>query len=244
MSTTYMRFEILRMFRNRRFFVFSLGFPIVLYYLIAGPNKDNPDLGNSGISAPVYYMVGLVAFGTMTAVLSAGARISAERSTGWNRQLRVTPLTTREYFRTKVLTGYAAACATIAVMYVAVATLGVSLPARNWIEMTGLILVGLVPFAAGAIAMGHLVPVDSIGPAMGGTTAILAFLGGTWFPITGDGVFATIAKLLPSYWLVQASHVGLGGAAWGATGWIVVGAWTAGLSLVAARSYRRDTSRV
>jgi ABC-2 type transport system permease protein len=109
--------------------------------------------------------------------------------------------------------------------------------------MTGLILVGLVPFAAGAIAMGHLVPMDSIGPAMGGTTAILAFLGGTWFPITGDGVFATIAKLLPSYWLVQASHVGLGGAAWGRTGWLVVAAWTVAMTVLAARAYRRDTGR-
>jgi ABC-2 type transport system permease protein len=243
MSLTYTRYELIRMFRNRRFFIFSLGFPIVLYYLIAGPNRDNHDLGGSGISAPVYYMVGLVAFGAMTAVLSAGARISAERSTGWNRQLRITPLTTRAYFRTKVLTGYAAACATIAVMYVAGATLGVSLPARNWVEMTALILVGLVPFAAGAIAMGHLVPMDSIGPAMGGTTAILAFLGGTWFPITGDGIFASIAKCLPSYWLVQASHVGLGGAAWGRTGWLVVAAWTVGLTVVAARAYRRDTER-
>jgi ABC-2 type transport system permease protein len=241
MSSTYLRLELLRMFRNRRFFIFSLGFPIVLYYLIAGPNKGNDDLGGSGISAPVYYMIGLVAFGAMTAVLSAGARISAER---WNRQLRITPLTTREYFRTKVLTGYAAACATIVVMYVAGATLGVSLPALDWIEMTGLILVGLVPFAAGAIAMGHLVPVDSIGPAMGGTTAILAFLGGTWFPITGDGVFATVAKLLPSYWLVQASHVGLGGAAWGRTGWLVVAAWTVGMTALAFRAYRRDTNRV
>jgi len=244
MSSTYLRLELLRMFRNRRFFIFSLGFPIVLYYLIAGPNKGNDDLGGSGISAPVYYMIGLVAFGAMTAVLSAGARISAERSTGWNRQLRITPLTTREYFRTKVLTGYTAACATIVVMYVAGATLGVSLPALDWLEMTGLILVGLVPFAAGAIAMGHLVPVDSIGPAMGGTTAILAFLGGTWFPITGDGVFATVAKLLPSYWLVQASHVGLGGAAWGRTGWLVVAAWTVGMTALAFRAYRRDTNRV
>ena len=244
MSSTYLRLELLRMFRNRRFFIFSLGFPIVLYYLIVGPNKGNDDLGGSGISGPVYYMIGLVAFGAMTAVLSAGARISAERSTGWNRQLRITPLTTREYFRTKVLTGYAAACATIVVMYVAGATLGVSLPALDWIEMTGLILVGLVPFAAGAIAMGHLVPVDSIGPAMGGTTAILAFLGGTWFPITGDGVFATVAKLLPSYWLVQASHVGLGGAAWGRTGWLVVAAWTVGMTALAFRAYRRDTNRV
>jgi ABC-2 type transport system permease protein len=244
MRSTYLRLELLRMFRNRRFFIFSLGFPIVLYYLIAGPNRDNDDLGGSGISAPVYYMVGLVAFGAMTAVLSAGARISAERQTGWNRQLRITPLTTREYFRAKVLTGYAAACATIVVMYVAGATLGVSLPARNWLEMTALILIGLVPFAAGAIAMGHLVPVDSIGPAMGGTTAILAFLGGTWFPITGSGVFATVAKLLPSYWLVQASHVGLGGDAWGRTGWLVVAAWTAAMTAVAFRAYRRDTNRV
>jgi len=240
----YLRFELLRTVRNRRFFFFSLAFPLILYFLIAGPNRNEHDIGGSGLSAPLYFMVGLAAFGTMNAMLGAGARIAGERSVGWNRQLRITPLTTREYFRTKVLTGYAAACATIVVMYVAGATLGVSLPALDWLEMTGLILVGLVPFAAGAIAMGHLVPVDSIGPAMGGTTAILAFLGGTWFPITGDGVFATVAKLLPSYWLVQASHVGLGGAAWGRTGWLVVAAWTVGMTALAFRAYRRDTNRV
>ena len=60
---------------------------------------------------------------------------------------------------------------------------------------------------------------------------------------TGDGGFATIAKLLPSYWLVQASHVGLGGAAWGRTGWLVVGAWTVAMTVLAARAYRRDTER-
>jgi ABC-2 type transport system permease protein len=100
-----------------------------------------------------------------------------------------------------------------------------------------------VPFAAGAVAMGHLLSVDAIGPAMGGTTGILAFLGGTWFPITGSGVFATIAKCLPSYWLVQASHVGLGGKAWGATGWLVIAAWSLVLTAVATRAYRRDTER-
>ena len=63
---------------------------------------------------------------------------------------------------------------------------------------------------------------------MGGATALLAFLGGTWFPITGDGGFAHDSpSCLPSYWLVQASHVGIGGDAWGATGWVVVGAWSA-----------------
>ena len=76
------RFELLRTFRNRRFFLFSLGFPLTLYFLIAAPNRHTHDLGGSGISAPLYFMVGLLAFGTMNAMLSAGARIAAERSVG------------------------------------------------------------------------------------------------------------------------------------------------------------------
>ena len=77
--------------------------------------------------------------------------------------------------------------------------------------MIGLLLVGLVPFAALGILIGHLVTVDSVGPAMGGITALLSLLGGVWFPITGHGALHDIAQALPSYWLVQASHVAIGG---------------------------------
>jgi len=38
--------------------------------------------------------------------------------------------------------------------------------------------------------------------------------------------------------------VALGGKAWSATAWIVVLAWTAVLSALALRAYRRDTARV
>ena len=37
-TLAYTRFELVRAFRNRRFFFFSLAFPLVLYLLIAGPN--------------------------------------------------------------------------------------------------------------------------------------------------------------------------------------------------------------
>ena len=92
-AATYTRYEVMRAFRNRRFFIFSIGFPLVLYFVIAAPNRDAHDFGGSGLDAPLYLMVGLTAFGTMNAVLGVGARIAAERSTGWNRQLRLTPLT-------------------------------------------------------------------------------------------------------------------------------------------------------
>lgn len=242
-SLVYMRFELLRTLRNRRFFLLSLGFPLILYFAIAGPNKNVTDFGGTGISAPVYYMVGLVSFGAMSAMLSSGARIATERAAGWNRQLRLSPLSPRAYLRAKLVTAYAVTGATIAVLYIAGASLGVRIPGGRWLEMTLMILVGLIPFAAMGIALGHVLTPDSIGPAMGGGVGLFAFLGGTWFPIT-SGALHTIAQLLPSYWLVQAGHIAIGGSAWGARGWIVDGIWTVAMAALAARAYRRDTGRV
>jgi ABC-2 type transport system permease protein len=239
----YARYELLRTFRNRRLFIFSLGFPLVLYFAIVGPNRHEQDIGGTGIAAPLYFMVGLTAFGTMNAVLGSGARIAAERAVGWNRQLRLTPLTTRTYFRVKGLTAYCLAAVTIALLNAAGASLGVDLQAGNWLAMTGLIFVGLAPFAALGIFLGHLLTTDSVGPAIGGTTAVFALLGGVWFPVT-SGVMHTIAEALPSYWLVQASHVGLAGQGWGATGWLIVAAWTVAATAAARRAYARDTQRV
>jgi ABC-2 type transport system permease protein len=238
-----MRYELLRILRSRRFVILALGFPLGLFYVIAAPNRNVQNLGHSGLSAPLYYMVGLAAFGTMNAMMSSGARIAAERAVGWNRQLRITPLTTREYFRAKVITGYVMCLLTLALLFVAGATLGVSIPAGEWVRMTILILVGLVPFAAIGIFIGHMLTPDSIGPTLGGMTAIFAFLGGVWFPIT-SGTLHQIAQLLPSYWLVQAAHIGVGGSGWDARGWITVAVWTFAAAALARRAYRRDTKRV
>jgi ABC-2 type transport system permease protein len=243
-SLPYTRYELLRTIRNRRFFALSLGFPLVLFFLIAGPNHNVHNLGGTGISAPMYFMVGMVSFGTMSAMLSCGGRIAAERAVGWNRQLRISPLSTRAYFRAKVLTAYMTALLSMVVLYAAGVSLGVSMPAGDWLEMTFLILVCLVPFAALGIAVGHMLTPDSIGPAIGGGVALLAFLGGTWFPIENHGFLNDVGQLLPSYWLVQASHIALGGHPWGAKAWVVVIAWTVVLAALARRAYRHDTGRV
>jgi ABC-2 type transport system permease protein len=244
MPLLYTRYELLRTLRNRRFFLLSLGFPLVLYFAIASPNRHVHNFDGSGISLPLYYMVGLASFGTMSAMLSCGARIAAERAVGWNRQLRVTPLSPRAYFRVKVLTGYMMAVISLLALYAAGTSLGVSLSAGEWLKMTGLILVGLIPFAALGVVLGHMLTPDSIGPALGGGVSLLAFLGGVWFPISGHGFLHALAQLIPSYWLVQAGHIALGGHPWPAKAWIVTAAWTIVLGALAARAYRRDTGRV
>jgi len=239
---TYARSELLRAFRNRRFFILSVVFPLVLFWMVAGPQRDESSLSGTGIPAPLYYMVTMAAYGGMIAVMSAGARIAAERDAGWTRQLRISPLPVRTYFRTKLAVAYLTAIVSMLLLYASGVIEGVDLAAGRWLEMTGLILVGLVPFAALGILLGHLLTVDSIGPALGGGVALLALIGGFWFPIT-SGFLHDAGQFLPSWWLVQASHVSLGGDGWPAEGWLVVAAWSVLLAWLAVRAYRGDTAR-
>jgi ABC-2 type transport system permease protein len=242
-SMAYTRYELLRALRNRRFFLFSLGFPLLLFFITAGPNRDETNLQGTGLSAPLYFMVSMASWGTMTAMLGTGARIAGEREVGWNRQLRISPLTAFAYLRAKVAISYLLAGLSLALLYASGTILGVRLPAGEWLGMTGLIIVGLIPFAAAGVFMGHKLNTDTIGPALGGGTAILALLSGTWFPVNESGLLHDVAADLPSYWLVQANRVALGGDGWPLRGWLVVAIWSAALTVLAARAYRGDTGR-
>lgn len=141
------------------------------------------------------------------------------------------------------MTGYLLAGCSIIVLYACGAALGVGLSAGRWLAMTALLLIGLIPFAALGLTLGHVLSSDSVGPAVGGLVSVLALLGGTWFPISGHGFVHDLAQALPSYWLVQASQVGLGDAGWGVHGWLVMALWSIALIAIASRAYRHDTGR-
>lgn len=246
MNATYTRYEALRLVRNKRTFIFSLIFPLALFLVIGGSNKDQMlDFGDVHIKFVTYYMVSMAGYGAMIAAISGGARIAAERQTGWNRQLRLTPLSVHQYFGTKVLTSYLMAIVSIALLFVAGISYGVSIsPFSRWIEMTVLLLVGIMPFVAMGILVGHLLTTDAMGPAVGGGAAFFAFLGGMWFPLPDHGVLHVVGVALPSYWLTVASRIGIGASGWGIAGWIVVGVWSVVTALLAGWAYRRDTKRV
>ena len=246
MNTSYTKYELLRLVRNTRAAIFSLIFPLALFLVIAGSNKDQSlDAGSFEIPFTTFYMVSMAGYGAMIAAISGGARVALERSVGWTRQLRLTPLSVRTYFRTKVLTAYVMALASIVLLYAAGIAYGVRIsPATRWASMTGLLLVGLLPFVALGIAIGHLLTIDAMGPAVGGGSAFFGFLGGQWFPLPDHGVLHVIGECTPSYWLTQASRVGVGAPGWGVEGWLVVAAWVVGTTLLAGWAYRRDTARV
>jgi ABC-2 type transport system permease protein len=241
-NLTYLKFEVLRTLRNRRFLIFALIFPLVLFFAIAGPNKS---VIVEGIHFPLYYMTAMASWGAMTAMLSSGARIAAERQIGWTRQMKITPLSTRSYFSAKVLCGYMMAFFTIIALGIAGSILGVHLSVLEWLKLVALLVVGLIPFAVIGILLGHLMKVDSLGPALGGVTSLFALLGGSFGPIFQSGFMLKVVQDIPSYWLVKSSQSVLSSSGWPpAQMWIVIAVWTLAMSRVAVRVYRRDTARV
>jgi ABC-2 type transport system permease protein len=241
MNTTYLKYEIVRLFRNRQNFIFSLIFPFVLYVFIAGQNR-NEHVGI--LPFPTYYMAGMIAFGGMGAVIAGGARIAFERDAGWTRQLRISPLSARNYLQYKVIGSYLMASITIGLLYVAGISLGVRMPLGRWAEMTVLILIALIPFAALGIMLGHLIKGDSMGPIMGGGMSLLSIFGGAFGQIGSDGsLLNKLSQFVPSYWIVRAGHTAVGGQAWSVKGWLIVVVWSLLLSYGALWAYRRDTGR-
>lgn len=244
MNPTYLRYELVRLFRNKRFFIFSLVMPFLLYLTIAGPNQDEVvDIGFGDIEFPLFYMVSMAGYGAMIAAMGGGARVALERSTGWNRQLRLTPLSPAMYFAAKVVTGYVMAALSIVLIYAAGLSFGVRLSAGHWAQTTALLLVAVLPFAAAGLLMGHLLTADSVGPVLGGAGAFFAILGGIWFPLPDHGFVHELGQLLPSFWIGQAARISYGGAAWPAKAWLVIAVWTVVLALLTVRAYRRDTAR-
>lgn len=251
-GATHVRYEILRTLRNRRLLLLAYALPLVVFYAVAPEQRHATTdcivaasgKATSCISFPLYFMTAMAAYGAMWAAVTPGGHIAIDRSRGWVRQLRITPLRGRTEMTAKVLAAYLVVLPTLVLLYLAGVTLGVHLNAAQWLEMTGLLLVGVAPFVVAGIILGHLLAPDSLVAALGGFVTILALLGGVFGPLFKGGVMLTIVKLLPSYWLVQAGKSATGSGSWPAEGWIVIAVWTLSLIPLATLAYEHDKARV
>jgi ABC-2 type transport system permease protein len=186
-------------------------------------------------------MTGMAAYGAMFAAIAPGARLARDRARGWTRQLRITPLRVRTDYLAKTLAAYLVVLPTLVLVFVAGATLGVRLNVAQWLEMGGLILVGLVPFVLMGLILGHLFATDALVPVMGWLIVFFALFGGAFGSLFNSGAMLSVVRLLPSYWLVHAGAAARLHGDWPAEGWIVLACSTAALIPLAVFAYRHDT---
>src|ERR1700759_4581196 len=96
--------ELTRLLHNRRYFIFTVAFPVLLYLLIGRQVTDQ----TYGVAFGAYYMISMATFGAFSGALNGNSqRISQEKKDGWIRQLRLTPLPANGYVVAKILVSMA-----------------------------------------------------------------------------------------------------------------------------------------
>jgi ABC-2 type transport system permease protein len=241
-SFGYLAVEVRRVLRNTRFLIFSVAFPVLLFLLYVGifANGDTAVVG--------VLMVNMTAFGALSAALFAGGRVAVERAAGWQRQLRLTPLSGAGYLAAKGITGMLLALpAVVLVPLIGAFVEGVSLDAAGWVRVTAGVWLAVIPYVLIGLLIGQLGTPDTIQPIMSITMMVSSLLGGIFIPVdTMPAWLLDVARVLPSYWLGQVGRgavttdlsVDLGKVV------LVLAVWTVAAGIGVVRRYRRDSARV
>ncbi|HEX4221132.1 MAG TPA: ABC transporter permease [Pseudonocardiaceae bacterium] len=243
MNTGYFALESRRALRNPRFLFFTVVFPVVLYLIEGG--LFTGFIQGTHITYTAYLMVSFAAYGGFMACLNTGARTAVERSQGWQRQLRLTPLTPRAY-----LVGKAAIAQIVALPPIVLLALigglfeNVHMSAGNWALLVVGTWLACIPFSVLGLLVGQIATAENMQVFTSGLMLLLAFLGGILFPVTMfPSWLANIAKVLPSYWLADIGHGPLTGYDQLGTALIALAVWTVVLAVAVARRYQRDSAR-
>jgi ABC-2 type transport system permease protein len=238
----YLRLEVRRTLRNRRYLMFTIVFPVLLYLLYTAVLPASGGGTLDGLAWPAYFLVSMAAYGAIGASMSQAAPIAIERREGWARQLRVTPLSGAAYVATKL----AAAVILAVPALLLVAAVGglvnhVSLGGGATLLMIVALALGSVPFAALGLLIGYLLDADS---AQGGAMLSylgLAILGGLFAPLDAfPDAIATIGHVLPSSHLASLGRAAAAGRMPGAVDVLVLAGWAIGSGALAAWRYRTD----
>ncbi|AUY49968.1 ABC transporter permease [Streptomyces sp. CB01881] len=236
--TTLIRLEVLRTLRNKKYLLFTVLYPALMYFFFI--HAYGTDASAGGLPVKTYFMVSMATFGAVGSVLTGTAqRISLERQSGWTRQLRLTALPGRAYTVAKIASSAVTTLPAILVVFAVGAAQGVQLGAGQWAGLVAALWLGSFVFAALGVAFGYAAAPDSVQTIVMIAYMAMALFGGTWFPVTGT--LETVARFNPVYLYNRLATFTRPGdsfdlvAVAGLTGFLVL------FTAAAAALYRRDT---
>ncbi|HEY0500010.1 MAG TPA: ABC transporter permease [Kutzneria sp.] len=231
-------FEVRRLVRSPRFFIFTVAFPLAMFLAFGAAYGADP-------GALTVLMVSMAAFGAVAASISTGSRTAIERQVGWNRQLRLTPLSGVNYLVSKVAAAMLVALPSMLLVFAAGVVLeGVSLSPGTWAQLIAFCWLGVLPTAVLGLLIGLLATGDSAQAMSTVLMLALSMLGGLFLPLNNlPAVMTDIAKALPSYWLAEFGHDALAGNAPSLQGVLTMTAWIVVAGALVALRYRRDSAR-
>ena len=240
-NLTALKLEVRRVLRNRRTVMFILVFPSVFFFMFGVSSKAQAQGGPAAIA---YVMISMAVYRAMVGTTAGGAAVAVERSLGWSRQLRLTPLRPGAYVAMKVLTAMTLGLIAIVAEFAVGALSGVHLAPHVWL-LSGLAgWLGSFVFAAFGLFMGFLLPSENVMQFVGPLLAVLAMFGGLFIPLSAlSPTMRTVAHFSPVWGVGVIARAPLvGDFSSGAIMSVV--AWTLVFGVGAMALFRRDTARV
>ena len=234
------RKEMLRLSRNKRYLIFSIALPVMLY-LVFGKQAASTAYG---VAFAAFYMVGMASVGAFSGALTGNAqRISQERKDGWVRQLRLTSLPPQSYVIAKIVASMATTVPSIAIV-LALGHFygGVQLAGWKWLAIGAAIWLGTMTFAALVVAIGYRFMPDTVQPVTMFVYFLMSILGGLWFPLSG--ALQKAGQVLPTYQITRIGTDVIGTGTVPTASIAIILAWLAGfvvLAVLAVRSTAETT---
>ncbi|HVA42894.1 MAG TPA: ABC transporter permease [Acidimicrobiales bacterium] len=238
-------FEVRRLVRSWRFLMITVGFPVIFYVLFLD-NRRPSKLIDGTVPWRVYLMVSMCCFGSLVAALTAGgARLSAERASGWARQLRVTPLPTWSYVSTKVIAIMLVVLPVVVLVEMVGAWFGgVGLAGSTWVELTLLLWVTSLPLAVLGAFIGFMVHTETAFPVVTALMFVLGYFGGLFDPVSSmPHPLRVVARVLPSFHQPALGLALLDGRGQPAVHWLVLSGYVLVLGLAIFFKHHLEEAR-
>ncbi|TWS19082.1 ABC transporter permease [Tsukamurella asaccharolytica] len=246
LTPRFLLLDVRRQLRNRQTLIITTVLPVVLYLALRA--QAGPDARFAHGDFAAWMMIGLALYGAAATATTTAAQVAAERSTGWVRTLRLTPLRPPGYIASKVVSALVMSALPVTVIAVLAAATGAHAEPQVWFGSLLIAWLGSALFGALGLALGLALRPEIVMHIPGLLLTVLAFGGNVFFPLSGG--MLTAAQFTPMYGiaalarypltggeLIRGGHVSLFGAV------VNVVAWFAIFAGAAALAYRRSAER-
>ncbi|MGW3508430.1 ABC transporter permease [Streptomyces sp. NPDC000994] len=236
----YLRLEVRRTLRDTGFVIGGIAMPVMMYLLFTNLG-DGADRGWRTAS-----MVGMAAYGAVGSALNTGGGVAEDRTVGWLRQLRVTPMTPRQVVAGRALTASVTVLPAICAVLLAGGLLnGVRLTAWQWASAALLLWLGSVPFTLLGLGNGYGLTAQTTGVVNMVCNLGLAVLGGLWFPVElFPHWLRALSGYTPTHGIAELGVSVAEGHAPAAGAILVLAGWLSLFGSYAVLSYRRHAGKV
>ena len=207
----YVFYNVKRLLSDWSLLAFGVGLPVVLYLVFGATLADmDVELAHGNLAA--YVMISMAVYGGITGAVGQIGSVVVEASTGWSRQLALTPLTKARRIAGLVVPALVSIVLPVAAVFLTGFLTGSQMSAKAWATSFLFACLSSVPFTFYGSAVAYAFRSPTAVSIAATALVPLAFFGNMFAPISQTmlniGVFTPLygPAALSRYWLADGAQ--------------------------------------